>query len=422
VCSSDLVIAKWLVRPGDQVARDQPLAEIETDKANAELPSPVAGVVRKLLADEGARVGVGADLIVIESDGAQAAPSPSASASASAPPPTPAPPPAPAASAAPPPPPSPSVRRLARERGVELDDLAGTGEHGRVTREDVLRAARKDGAQAQASAPAAARAAVVTPAAQPPAPISPPPPSRVAASGSYRVPEVKPGPNDQVIPFDRRRRIIAEHMVYSKLTAPHVVTVAEVDLHKVTRERAALPKDERPSFTAYVALATVQALRAVPRMNAAVASTLDALIVRGDIHLGVAVDAEEGLVVPVIHHADRLSLRGIADAIRELAEKARKRALRPDDLAGATFTLSNPGPRGNLYGGAIINQPQVGILRMGEIEKRPTVITTPDGDDVIVIHPKMYLALSYDHRVIDGVLGNDFLRRVREMVEAGDLH
>jgi 2-oxoglutarate dehydrogenase E2 component (dihydrolipoamide succinyltransferase) len=306
------------------------------------------------------------------------------------------------------------VRKLAREQGVDLGRVSGTGEHGRITREDVLRAANGSEGAAQV-------APVATPG-PPPAPTrrtQPPKVSGTTPGGFYRVPEVKPEPGDDVIPFDRRRRIIAEHMVYSKQTAPHVVCVAEADLAKVTRARKALP-EPRPSFTAYVAAATVQALRAVPRLNAHVPQAGDQVVVRKAIHLGIAVDVEAGLVVPVIRNADRLSLAGIAEAIRELAAKARDKALRPDDLAGATFTISNPGPRGNLWGAAVINQPQVGILRMGEIEKRPTVVTTPDGDEAIVVHPRMYLALSYDHRVVDGVMANDFLRRIKELVDAGD--
>jgi pyruvate/2-oxoglutarate dehydrogenase complex dihydrolipoamide acyltransferase (E2) component len=413
-------IAKWLVKPGDRVGRDQPLAEIETDKANADLPSPIAGIVRELLVQEGARVGVGADLVVVETDGAGAPAEP--------------PPIGPEASAGPvpvqlreseaaEPHAPPSVRKLARERGVDLSRVSGSGGDGRITRDDVLKAAQ-NGAD-QAATITAQPVPVATPGApparksQPPKTATQPPKSSgTTPGGFYRVPEVKPEPDDEVIPFDRRRRIIAEHMVYSKQTAPHVVCVAEADLARVTRERKKLP-EPRPSFTAYVAAATVQALRAVPRLNAHVPQAGDQVVVRKAIHLGIAVDVEAGLVVPVIRNADRLSLAGIAEAIRELAAKARDKALRPDDLAGATFTVSNPGPRGNLWGAAIINQPQVGILRMGEIEKRPTVVTTPDGDDAIVVHPKMYLALSYDHRVVDGVMANDFLRRIKDLIEAG---
>jgi 2-oxoglutarate dehydrogenase E2 component (dihydrolipoamide succinyltransferase) len=343
-----------------------------------------------LLVEEGARVRAGVDLAEIDDGGAEATLQPPA---------TPPPPAAPEPTA------SPASRKLARERGVDLTTIVGTGDHGRVTRQDVLRYADAKGAEPVA----------------PQAPSSPPSSPPIGA-GVYRVPEVRPEPGDEVIPFDRRRQIIAEHMVHSKNVAPHVTCVAEVDLARVSAARAALPKEERPSFTAYVAAAAVRALREVPRMNAAVPPSGDAVVLRKAINLGVAVDVPEGLVVPVIRHADRLSLRGIADAIGELAAKARDKTLRPDDLSGATFTLSNPGQRGNLYGTAIINQPQVGILRMGEIEKRPTVISSAAGGDAIAIHPKMYLALSYDHRVIDGVLGNDFLRRVRDFLEAGELN
>jgi 2-oxoglutarate dehydrogenase E2 component (dihydrolipoamide succinyltransferase) len=219
------------------------------------------------------------------------------------------------------------------------------------------------------------------------------------------------------------RRLVAEHMVYSKRTSPHVGTVAEIDMsgvgrlrdhHKQEFERA---HGFRLSFLPFLVHATVRALREFPRLNASVLD--DSIVEKADLHIGVAVETDKGLVVPVIRHADRLSLSGIAHAIEDLASRARSKKLSADELRGGTFTISNPGRDGNLYGFAIINQPQVGILRMGEIVKRP-VVRSLDGDDVIVIRPVMHLALSYDHRAVDGAPANGFLARVRVVLEQAE--
>jgi 2-oxoglutarate dehydrogenase E2 component (dihydrolipoamide succinyltransferase) len=236
------------------------------------------------------------------------------------------------------------------------------------------------------------------------------------------VPPYTPRPGDQVVPFSRRRRITADHMVYSKVTSPHVVTVAEVDLFATTKLREQhkdrLKKEGVPlTFLAFICAATVKALRENPTVNARVLD--NSYVVLKDINLGVAVDTPGGLIVPSIKHADQLSLRGLASQIDELASKARANKITADDLASTTFTVSNPGLKGNLFGGAIISQPNVGILRMGEIKKRPVVVTR-DGEDVIAIHPVMYMALSYDHRIIDGVAANSFLWRVADILSRGE--
>jgi 2-oxoglutarate dehydrogenase E2 component (dihydrolipoamide succinyltransferase) len=225
-----------------------------------------------------------------------------------------------------------------------------------------------------------------------------------------------------VVPLSRRRRIIADHMVYSKLTAPHVVTFAECDLHKtdkLRREHKDRMKQEGVNLTmlAFVAAATVRALREHRAMNARMLE--DSYVLLGEINLGIAVDTADGLVVPVIRHADELTVRGLARAIEALATKAREGELTPDDLAGKTFTISNPGRMGNLVGGAIISQPNVGILRTGEIKKR-VVVVEHEGEDLMAIHPVMYMALSYDHRIVDGVAANGFLHRVVELIEQAD--
>lgn len=241
-------------------------------------------------------------------------------------------------------------------------------------------------------------------------------------SGAFRVPPYQAKPGDEVVPFSRRRRIIADHMVYSKLTSPHVVTFAETDLHKTSQlrdtQKGQLKKEGiNLTFLSFVAAATCRALREHRVMNARVLDGEYALI--KEINLGIAVETPEGLVVPVVRHADELSVRGLARAIGELAEKARVGALTPDDLAGKTFTISNPGRKGNLVGAAIISQPNVGILRMGEIKKRVVVIEH-EGVDTMAIHPVMYTALSYDHRIVDGVEANAFLYRIHELLEGGE--
>jgi 2-oxoglutarate dehydrogenase E2 component (dihydrolipoamide succinyltransferase) len=219
------------------------------------------------------------------------------------------------------------------------------------------------------------------------------------------------------------RRIIADHMVYSKRTSPHVGTVAEVDLSGVVRLRNQHKKAFEDAygvaltFLPFIVHATVRALREFPALNASVVE--DAIVEKQDIHVGVATETEKGLVVPVVRNADRLSLAGTAMEIHDLASRARDKKLSADDLRGGTFTVSNPGRRGNLYGFAIINQPQVGILRMGEIAKR-AVVRTLDGEDAIVIRTMMYMALSYDHRAVDGAPANGFLYRIRELLEAAE--
>ena len=230
-------------------------------------------------------------------------------------------------------------------------------------------------------------------------------------------------PNDKVIPMSPLRRLVADHMVFSKRTSPHVGTVAEIDMGAVAGVRDAHRRAFREangfslSFLPFIVHATVRALREYPSLNASVLE--DAIVEKRDIHIGIAVETPKGLVVPVVRHADRLSLAGLAQAVEDLAHRARNKRLSPDELKGGTFTLSNPGRNGNLYGFAIINQPQVGILRIGEIVKRP-VVRSIGGDDAIVIRPTMHLALSYDHRAVDGAPANGFLYRIRQMLEEGE--
>jgi len=447
-------IARWLVSEGEAVEVDQPLVEVTTDKVDAEIPAPSAGVIEQILVAEGDVVEVGAVLARIDPD-AKAAAGPARSSDsdaeasgqsaskagtqAGAQTATPQAEDADAGGR------SPSVdgsvvsegsaevaatpvaRRMAEEAAIDLREVRGTGSAGRVTKDDLLRHQEAAEASSAPSPQAAstpsqvdgaerARDGSSRPAWAPSAQKAPA--RRSGPSFGY---ELQPG--DRVIPMSPMRRIIAEHMVYSKRTSPHVGTVAEVDLSGVVRLRSQHKKRFQEAhgisltFLPFIVQATVKALREFPALNASVVE--DAIVEKQDIHLGVATETEKGLVVPVIRHADRLSLAGIALAIDDLATRARDKKLSADDLRGGTFTVSNPGRQGNLYGFAIINQPQVGILRMGEIAKR-AVVRSLEGEDAIVIRTMMYLALSYDHRAVDGAPANGFLHRIRALLEAAE--
>jgi 2-oxoglutarate dehydrogenase E2 component (dihydrolipoamide succinyltransferase) len=404
-------IGEWLVQEGQRVERDQPLVTVLTDKADTEIPAPAAGVVIQRRVSPGDTVQVGAVLCEIDEAGTAVAAAPAPAPAAPAP-----------AERGPAPAAPPSVRKLALEHDVDLASVQGTGEGGRITREDVLGAARGAAPAAPAAPAPAAPAPAARPATPPPRQTAPATGAVRVDSGAFRVPPYQAKPGDEIIPFSRRRRIIADHMVYSKLTSPHVVTFAETDIHKTSvlrdKHKDVLRKEGiNLTFLAFVASAACRALREHRVMNARVLEDEYALI--KEINLGIAVETKEGLVVPVVRNADELSVRGLARAIGALADKARDGNLTPDDLSGKTFTISNPGRKGNLVGGAIISQPNVGILRMGEIKKRVVVIEQ-DGADVMAIHPVMYMALSYDHRIVDGVEANSFLYRIHELLEAGD--
>ena len=402
-------IGKWLVSVGQSVAKDEPLVEILTDKADSELPSPIAGVVTKLLAGEDDIVAVGDPICEID-EGAQAIASPPAAAPPSDEQAAPEEPGVPA-------PTSPSVRKLAREKDVDLAAVQGSGDGGRIMHGDVMAAIGSTPAER-----------IATPPPPPPAPQAPPPPPAPAASrgagpaGAFRVPPYVPKEGDELVPFTRRRRIIADHMVYSKQTAPDVVTFAECDLHRTAvlrnQHKGQFKKDGLSlTYLAFAIAATARALREFPELNARVLD--DAFVKLAEVNVGIAVDTDQGLVVPVIRNTDELTIRGIARAVADVAERARAGNLTPNDLAGKTFTVSNPGRRGNLVGGAIISQPNVGILRLGTIKKRVVVIEH-DGEDLMAIHPVMHMALTYDHRVVDGVHANGFLYRIGEILEYGD--
>jgi pyruvate/2-oxoglutarate dehydrogenase complex dihydrolipoamide acyltransferase (E2) component len=422
-------VVKWLVKPGDRVAKDQALLEISTDKVDAEIPSPQAGVVAELLAKTGEVVPIHVVIARIETAVATGAwdeekegmPSWIAR-KGEAMPPIPA---APAVSIPAPPPPSrpstpgsapfritPVVGRMAAEHGLDLSKIPGSGIDGRVTKRDV-EAFLAGGGVSQvppSAASAVPGAAAMREAQAPPAAASHATP---LVSGAEGIAE-----GDQVIPFSPIRKMIAERMVRSKQTSPHVHAVAEVDMHRIMALRAGFKQQGRSvTVLPFLLIAAVRALAEFPTLNAIVSG--ESLIIRKAVHLGVAVETERGLMVPVVRDADKLSLGALSDAVDDLAARARNHRILPDELNGGTFTVSNPGAKGNLFGTPIINQPQVGILRMGQVVKRP-VVSEVDGADSIVIRPMMYLVLGYDHRVVDGVAGNGFLFRVREILESGE--
>jgi 2-oxoglutarate dehydrogenase E2 component (dihydrolipoamide succinyltransferase) len=419
-------VTRWMKAVGDTVARDEPLFEVSTDKVDSEVPSPAAGVLTEILVPEGETVEVGVKLAVIGDGGGAAVAAPAEAEEAPEPPaapepaPTPAPvaeaPPAPAAAPtpapAPTPPPaapsvadngadglvvSPVVRKLLNENGINATDVPGTGAGGRVTREDALKVVDAK----HSAAPAAARA---------PAPA--PSPSRRAAG-------------DQVVPFSNMRRRTAEHMVRSKATSPHAFIAYEVDFENVERvrktwgERFKAEEGFSLTYLPFVARATVEALRDFPSLNASVVD--DSLVVHGDVNLGIAVDlSHEGLIVPVVHRADEVTLRGVARRIRDLADRARNRQLNADDIAGGTFSITNDGPFGTSFTVPIINQPQVAILATDGIARRPVVVTAPDGSESIAIHSTGMLGVSWDHRAVDGAYVSSFLARVSDLLGSRD--
>jgi 2-oxoglutarate dehydrogenase E2 component (dihydrolipoamide succinyltransferase) len=409
-------LTKWAVKAGDIVTSGQTLATVSTDKADSDVPAPKAGRVVALLLEEGATVPVGTPFLQMEEGSFEAPAAPAAAAAA----------PVPAAGA---PLAAPSVRQAAREADVDLSNVKGSGENGRITKDDVARASTSTSAPA---APAPAPTSAPAPAAYKPPPAPTPvqsggftflPPVPNVGFGSFKVPAYIEKPGDKVIPFSRKRRITADHMVYSKFVSPQVVTVAEVDLHRVMKLREQHKdryKKEGLSLTvlAFVCMATVRALRQFPSLNARVID--GATVQLRDVNLGVAVDAPDGLVVPNLKGADELSLRGLARGIGDVATRARDGKLTADDFSSSSFTVTNPGLKGNLFGGAIISQPNVGILRMGEIKKRVVVVEDEEAGDQIAIHPVMYMALSYDHRVVDGVMANGFLWTVGDILRRAD--
>lgn len=440
-------LSEWLVGVGESVKKDQTVCRISTDKIDTDVPSTVAGVVRRILVDEGQTVPVGTPLLSIESEDAGASEEPLveptgdsqpvlASASSSKL----------RRSGEQPHASSPIVRKMAEDSGVDLAQVQGSGTSGRVTKKDLLNFVAQTPRAGSGVVPpppaapmATGRSSVVVKmreeqtepmfqaepgGGEPPraAPVSARDPAYSPFGGLYKVPVYTPKPGDRIVPFSRRRRIIAEHMVFSSQVAPHVTSVAEVDMTRVMQlrrqhQKGFLEEGVRLTVLPFVVDATVRAIKDFPDINATVQA--EHLVVRREINVGVAVETEGGLLVPVVRGAHNMNLAGIARVIAMLSDRAREGTLEPSDLADGSFTISNPGKEGNLFGTPIINQPQIGILRMGEVVKRPMVLEL-DGEDVIAVRHMMYLALSYDHRIVDGRLGNRFLHRVKTNLQQGD--
>ena len=443
-------ITKWLKKPGDKVERDEPLFEISTDKVDAEIPSPSAGVLAEIKVKEGQTVPINTVVAVIDAAGsatsapppapapAKAAPAPAATPApaAAAPKPQIVPPPAPQPAAAPAASAtkdaarvhsSPLVRRMAKEHGIDLTTVPGTGAGGRVSKQDIEAVISGSGAAA-AAAPAPAASAPPAPrVAPPPPPVAPAPVAGSggpAAHGTQYVPALQIGvPRERIYfgdyevePLSTMRMKIAEHMVASKHVSPHVYSVDEIDMTKIAALRAK-SKDEfeknygtKLTFMPFFVKAAVAGLRAFPSLN----SSLDgASVVRHkEINIGIAVALDWGLLVPVIKNADEKYILGIQRTMNDLAERARTKKLRPEEVQEGTFSITNPGVFGGLFGMPVISQPNVGILGLGAIEKRPVVI-----NDSIAIRSMCYVTLSYDHRVVDGAIAHQFLHKVKETLE-----
>jgi pyruvate dehydrogenase E2 component (dihydrolipoamide acetyltransferase) len=423
-------LSKWLKKVGDSVKRDEPLFEISTDKVDAEIPAPSAGVLAEIKVQEGQTVPVQTLVAVLETDASAAASKPAASAPAPAStapksePPRHAAPPAPKVPAPSPQAPAPVmktdgdgggggvqtaeqrlrtkstplVRKIAAEHSVDISRIPGSGFAGRVTKQDILGYIEKAPAGAPAhSAPRAAH-----------------------TGGSVEHPAVEPWAGDRVEPWSKIRKITADHMVTSRRVSAHVASFFEVDFTRVAqlRGRAKQSYTERGvnlTFLAFIVKACAENLRKHPVVNAAVSG--DSTIYRADVNIGIAVALDWGLIVPVVRHADELSLMGIARAINDLGERARTKKLLPDDIQRGTFTITNPGGFGPLAGIPIINQPQVAILGVGAIEKRPKVVTAADGTDSIAVRTMGMLTMSYDHRVVDGADADKFLADVKKMLQ-----
>ncbi|HKN23460.1 MAG TPA: 2-oxoglutarate dehydrogenase, E2 component, dihydrolipoamide succinyltransferase [Candidatus Acidoferrum sp.] len=444
-------ITKWLKKPGDKVERDEPLFEISTDKVDAEIPSPSAGVLKEIKIPEGQTVPIQTVVAVIDGAGSAAAsappPAPAPAASTAKPVPAPS-APAPAATAKPPagPPPAPAaapvpvasataspaavtgterihssplVRRLAKEHNIDLGSLEGTGAGGRITKEDIEGAIA---AQSGGSVPAAVPSAASRPTPPPPAPAAAP--GAPAVHGSQFVPVLQVGvPRERIYfgsyevqPLSVMRQKIAEHMVASKHVSPHVYSVDEIDMSKIAALRAK-SKDEfekryetKLTFMPFFVKAAVAGLRAYPTLNASLDGTN--VVLHKEVNIGIAVALDWGLIVPIIKNADEKNFLGIQRNLNDLAERARTKKLKPEEVQEGTFSITNPGVFGGLFGLPIISQPNVGILGLGAIEKRPVVI-----NDSIAIRSMCYVTLSYDHRVVDGAIAHQFLHKVKETLE-----
>lgn len=413
----EATILKWRKKIGDSVELDEAVLDIATDKVDSEVPSPVAGVLVEILYQENDVVAINKAIAILETDASAAGKSssqPSSSAQAVEVPYVPQATPAPSASLStgksqesarfy-----SPLVRTIAKQEGIgqsELDTLPGSGQEGRVTKKDILAYVATRGSQA-------------APATPPPVtsqPVNPVPPSS---------PPISISGNVEIIEMDRMRKLIADHMVMSKHTSPHVTSFVEADVTNLVNWRNRVKDQfkkqygENITFTPIFVEAVARAIRDFPMINVSVDGTR--IILKKDINIGMAAALPSGnLIVPVIKNADYLNLAGLTKQVNDLANRARQNQLKPDEIQGGTFTLTNVGTFGNVMGTPIINQPQVAIMAMGAIRKKPAVLETEYGD-VIAVRQMMFLSLSYDHRVVDGMLGGSFLRRVADYLEQFD--
>ena len=427
-------ITKWLKKPGDKVERDEPLFEISTDKVDAEIPSPSAGVLKEIKVGEGQTVPIQTIVGVIDAAGSAAASAPAPAKAPAAATPAPSAPkptaPAPVAPVAAAPAPatssstgerihsSPLVRRMAAEHGIDLSTVTGTGASGRISKQDI------EAAIAAGGAPATMPPAYSAPAPAASSRPAPPPPSAPGVSGGQvhvaletAVPREKMYfGNYEVQPMSPMRQRIAEHMVASKRVSAHVYSVDEIDMTKVAALRAK-SKDEfekryetKLTFMPFFVKAAVAGLRAFPTLNASLDGTN--VVLHKEINIGIAVALDWGLLVPVVKNADEKNILGIQRNMNDLAERARSKKLKPEEVQESTFSITNPGVFGGLFGLPVISQPNVGILGLGAIEKRPVVI-----NDSIAIRSMCYVTLSYDHRVVDGAIAHQFLHKVKETLE-----
>lgn len=402
-------VTRWLKAVGDTVAVDEPLLEVSTDKVDTEIPSPVAGVLTQITVAEDETVEVGATLGLIGAAGSAA---PAAPAPTAAPAPAASQPSVPAAPATSTPAyASPITRKLARESGVDLASITPSAADGRISKQDVRNAA-------------SSRPTAPTP--PPTAPAANPAPPAPAAPGIRTAPVAAPAERGRTEQLTRLRRVIAERMVESLHVSAQLTTVVEVDVTRVaalrTRAKAAFLAREgiSLSFLPFFARATLEALKQHPNLNASVDSEANTVTYYDSSHLGIAVDTERGLLVPVIRDAGDLTLSGLARRITDLAERTRTSKVGPDELSGGTFTLTNTGSRGALFDTPIINQPQVGILGTGAVVKRPVVVAEPHGEDAIAIRSMVYFALTYDHRIVDGADAARFLGSIKTRLESAD--
>ena len=411
-------VTRWLKQVGDAVAVDEPLLEVSTDKVDTEIPAPIAGVLTEIRVSEDETVEVGAVLAVIGAPGAApaaalAAPAPAQPAPAPVAPAPPAAAPVPTAPAAAPAATAPGqdtvyvtpiVRKLANEKGVDLATVKGTGVGGRIRKQDVLAAA-----EAKTAPPAAAPA---------PAPKPPTAPAPARTEMAHL--------RGRTEPMSRLRKVIATRMVESLAMSAQLTTVLEVDVTRIAQLRQAVKDDffarqgVKLTYMPFFARATCEALRQFPQLNASMDLEAGTVTYHDGEHLGVAVDTERGLLVPVIRHAGDLNIAGLARKIADLAERTRTNKVSPDELSGGTFTLTNTGSRGALFDTPIINQPQVGILGTGAVVKRPVVVTDDAGNEAIAVRSMVYLALTYDHRLVDGADAARFLSLMKVRLEAGD--